>query len=61
MKIVGSSNRVHTYTLYLTRVGMQISVQFKQKKVRFFSINWKEIYIYQRKSDIKYRFTTKYY
>ena len=35
MKIVGSSNRVHTYILYLTRVGMQISVQFNQKKKDF--------------------------
>ena len=36
MKIVGSSNRVDTYTLYLIRIGMQISVQFKQRKIRFF-------------------------
>ena len=36
MKIVGSSNRVDTYTLYLTRIGMQISIQFKQRKIRFF-------------------------
>ena len=54
MKIVGSSNRVNTYILYLTRVGMQISVQFNQKKKRFLSIN-------QSKSVIKYRFTTKQY
>ena len=36
MKVVGSSNRVHSYTLYLTRVGMYVDicpVYVKQKYV----------------------------
>ena len=50
MKVVGSSNRVHTYTLYLTRVGMYVDicpVYVKQKYVLVLFIQKEKIIIEQ--------------